>query len=113
MDKWTETAVKAAAEKKGEDIRIYDVQTLSPFLDTMVIVSTANLRMNNSIVQNIKDRLKEAGFNGDIRIEGRADSRWQLVDLGNAVIHVFVRDEREYYGLDKLYGDVYAGRWDL
>lgn len=50
-------------------------------MDSMIVVSTTNIRQNNAIAQNIKDRLKENGFDGTIRIEGNADSKWLLIDL--------------------------------
>ena len=61
------TVLKAIAERKGENILVYDVSSLTPFLDTMVVASSSNLRQNNAIAANIRDRLKEAGYTGEIR----------------------------------------------
>lgn len=107
------TVLKAISERKGENILVYDVSSLTPFLDTMVVASSSNLRQNNAIAANIRDRLKEAGYTGEIREEGTKDSKWLLIDLKDIVVHLFVSDERTMYGLDQLYGDVPVYTYDL
>ena len=97
-----EIVLKAISEKKGFD-----------FMDSMIVVSTTNIRQNNAIAQNIKDRLKENGFDGTIRIEGNADSKWLLIDLKEIVVQLFVKDERQVYQLDRLYRDVPVIEYDL
>ena len=110
MDQLTRVVIDAIEDKKGTDIRVYDMKTLSPFMDTMIVCSTQNLRQNNAVVQSIKDKLKEEGLECDMRVEGRQDSKWILVDLKDVVVNVFVQDERDFYGLDKLYRDVFIDR---
>lgn len=108
-----EIVLKAISEKKGFDIKEYDTRSLTPFMDSMIVVSTINIRQNNAIAQNIKDRLKENGFDGTIRIEGNADSKWLLIDLKEIVVQLFVKDERQVYQLDRLYRDVPVIEYDL
>lgn len=108
-----EIVLKAISEKKGFDIKEYDTRSLTPFIDSMIVVSTTNIRQNNAIAQNIKDRLKENGFDGTIRIEGNADSKWLLIDLKEIVVQLFVKDERQVYQLDRLYRDVPVIEYDL
>ena len=108
-----EIVLKAISEKKGFDIKEYDTRSLTPFMDSMIVVSTTNIRQNNAIAQNIKDRLKENGFDGTIRIEGNADSKWLLIDLKEIVVPLFVKDERQVYQLDRLYRDVPVIEYDL
>ena len=108
-----EIVLKAISEKKGFDIKEYDTRSLTPFMDSMIVVSTTNIRQNNAIAQNIKDRLKENGFDGTIRIEGNADSKWLLIDLKEIVVQLFVKDERQLYQLDRLYRDVPVIEYDL
>lgn len=108
-----EIVLKAISEKKGFDIKEYDTRSLTPFMDSMIVVSTTNIRQNNAIAQNIKDRLKENGFDGMIRIEGNADSKWLLIDLKEIVVQLFVKDERQVYQLDRLYRDVPVIEYDL
>lgn len=108
-----EIVLKAISEKKGFDIKEYDTRSLTPFMDSMIVVNTTNIRQNNAIAQNIKDRLKENGFDGTIRIEGNADSKWLLIDLKEIVVQLFVKDERQVYQLDRLYRDVPVIEYDL
>ena len=108
-----EIVLKAISEKKGFDIKEYETRSLTPFMDSMIVVSTTNIRQNNAIAQNIKDRLKENGFDGTIRIEGNADSKWLLIDLKEIVVQLFVKDERQVYQLDRLYRDVPVIEYDL
>lgn len=108
-----EIVLKAISEKKGFDIKEYDTRSLTPFMDSMIVASTTNIRQNNAIAQNIKDRLKENGFDGTIRIEGNADSKWLLIDLKEIVVQLFVKDERQVYQLDRLYRDVPVIEYDL
>ena len=108
-----EIVLKAISEKKGFDIKEYDTRSLTPFMDSMIVVCTTNIRQNNAIAQNIKDRLKENGFDGTIRIEGNADSKWLLIDLKEIVVQLFVKDERQVYQLDRLYRDVPVIEYDL
>lgn len=108
-----EIVLKAISEKKGFDIKEYDTRSLTPFMDSMIVVSTTNIRQNNAIAHNIKDRLKENGFDGTIRIEGNADSKWLLIDLKEIVVQLFVKDERQVYQLDRLYRDVPVIEYDL
>lgn len=108
-----EIVLKAISEKKGFDIKEYDTRSLTPFMDSMIVVSTTNIRQNNAIAQNIKDRLKENGFDGTIRIEGNANSKWLLIDLKEIVVQLFVKDERQVYQLDRLYRDVPVIEYDL
>lgn len=113
MNEWLDVVLQAISEKKGEDIFCYDVSSVSPFLDTMIVASTANNRQSNAIAQNIKDRLKEAGYEGDIKVEGDSNSRWLLIDLKDIVVNLFVNEERDVYALDKLYSDVPMKIYDL
>lgn len=110
---YKEIVLKAISEKKGFDIKEYDTRSLTPFMDSMIVVSTTNIRQNNAIAQNIKDRLKENGYDGTIRIEGNADSKWLLIDLKEIVVQLFVKDERQVYQLDRLYRDVPVIEYDL
>ena len=104
--------LKAISEKKGTDIEVYDTRTMTPFMDTMIIASADNLKQNTAIAQNIKDRLFEAGYDGDYRMEGTSESKWILVDLKDIVVHLFAQDERALYSLDRLYEECPVTRYE-
>lgn len=107
-----ETVLKAISEKKGRDIEVYDTTAITPFMDTMIIATADNLRQNAAIAQNIKDRLYEAGWTGDYKMEGTSESRWILVDLKDLVIHLFAGEERQLYSLDRLYEECPVTRYE-
>lgn len=112
-NKWLEVVLKAISERKAENIVVYETQDVTPFMEYLIVASTNNIRMNNAIAQNIKDRLKEAGYEGDMKVEGKADSKWLLIDLKEIVVNLFVAGERSVYGLDNLYSDCRHYDYDL
>lgn len=112
MNKWLEVVLKAISEKKGFDIVCYDCANVTPLMESLIIASTSNVRQNNAIAQNIKDRLRENGYEGDIKVEGRSDSKWLLIDLKDIVVNLFADHERDAYQLDKLYLDVPNFRYE-
>ena len=57
-----EIVLKAISERKGEDIIEYDVSMVTPFVDTMIVASSSNLRQNNAIAANIREKLKDANY---------------------------------------------------
>lgn len=105
--------VQAVRERKSENVCVYDVRRLTPYVDDLVVATSHNLRQNNAIANHIREKLKEAGYQGKYRVEGDQNSRWLLIDLGEIVVHLFVNEERAGYGLDKLYGDVPMKRYDV
>lgn len=99
------TILKALSDKKASDIVVYDTHEATPFMETMIVCSSDNIRQNNALAQNLKDALWEAGYDGGYKVEGTKESRWILVDLKDIVVHLFIRDERSLYQLDRLYDD--------
>lgn len=97
-------AVQAAEDKKGHRAVILDIQGLSVIADYFVITSGLSEQQVQSIALGIKETLEEHGE--PIRgMEGYEQGRWILVDVGDVVIHIFHRDERDFYGLERLWGD--------
>lgn len=96
---------KAIDEKKGEHVLKFDFCSINPFIDDSIICSASNIRQVHAIAQNIKDRVREHGY--DIRsMEGNSESRWVLVDIDTIIVHVFLQEEREHFQLEKLYADL-------
>jgi len=97
-------AVKAAADKKAENIMVLDIRELSVIAEYFMICHGNNERQVQAIVNEIRDQAHKNGYN--IRgIEGADQGRWVLVDLGDVVVHVFHREEREFYNIERLWGD--------
>ncbi|MFD1672748.1 ribosome silencing factor [Agrilactobacillus yilanensis] len=99
-----EITVKAADSKHAEDIVALDMQEVSLVADYFVIMDANSERQVEAIVDEIVDKAEEAGI--DIRRkEGRKGSRWILIDMADVVVHVFLKEEREFYNLEKLWSD--------
>lgn len=98
------TTVKAADDKRAEDIVVLDMKGISLIADYFLICHGNSDKQVQAIAREIKDKAVEDGF--DIkRMEGFDEARWVLIDLGDVVAHVFHRDERSYYNLERLWGD--------
>lgn len=97
-------AAQAAAEKKAENIIAIDVSDVLAITDVFLIASADNERQVRAICEEIEDTLTEAGMEPRRR-EGNREFRWVLLDYGSAVIHIQREQEREFYGLDRLYRD--------
>ncbi|NGQ94175.1 ribosome silencing factor [Brevibacillus sp. SYP-B805] len=97
-------AVKAAEEKKAENILVMDIRELSIIAEYFVICHGNNERQVQAIVTEIRDQAYKNGYT--VRgIEGADEGRWVLVDLGDVVVHVFHREEREFYNIERLWSD--------
>ncbi len=97
-------AAAAAEEKKGEEILAFDVSEQLAITDAFVLASASNERQVGAIVDEVEDKLREAGAK-PIRREGHREGRWVLLDYGDIVVHVQHAEEREFYGLERLWRD--------
>ena len=97
-------AVEAALEKKGIDPVVLDVSELLQIVDDFVIVSGANRRQVATLVEEVEDKVREAGWR-PLRREGVDDAEWVLLDYGEVVIHVFLDEIRRFYDLERLWSD--------
>ncbi|MFZ2174458.1 MAG: ribosome silencing factor [Rhodococcus sp. (in: high G+C Gram-positive bacteria)] len=97
-------AAVAADEKLASDVVVLDVSEQLVITDCFVIASAPNERQVNAIVENIEERLREAGHK-PVRREGTREGRWALLDFVDIVIHVQHNEERNFYALDRLWKD--------
>ncbi|HMT50830.1 ribosome silencing factor [Dietzia sp. UBA5065] len=97
-------AARAADEKLATDIVVIDVSGQLIITDCFVLASAETERQVNAVVDEIEDKLREAGHK-PLRREGTREGRWALLDYNDVVIHVQHVDEREYYSLDRLWKD--------
>lgn len=107
-----ELVAKAASDKKANDIVIMDLTGISPVTDHFVICSANSTTQVQAIADNIEEQLEQQ----DIKLwrkEGYRNARWVLLDYGHCVVHIFVEEDRQFYNLERLWGDakqvVYQG----
>ena len=89
-------------EKKGIDIKVLDIKGLSSIADYFVIVSGNSVRQVSALADEIEEKMDEKGINLE-NIDGKTTSRWILLDYGDIIVHVFNKDEREYYDIERLW----------
>ena len=102
------TAVKVAynavSDKMGDDIVVLDIREVSIISEYFIIASANNSNQLKAMADHIQEKLHELGVR--VRhVEGVQSARWILLDFGHIIAHLFCKEEREYYRLEKLWGD--------
>ena len=95
--------VEIASDKKGNDIVMLRTAELTTMADFFVICSGRSDRQVQALAGAIVDELRKDGIR-PIGTEGRQSSRWVLLDFASVIVHVFAPEEREFYGLERLWG---------
>lgn len=112
ITQWVRLAADAADDKKAHDTIIIDVGEVFAVSDFFLITSGSNPRQVNAIVDGIEETLTRAGGPKPARIEGKAQREWVLMDFGAFVVHVFDQEQRDFYQLEKLWGDRPRVAWE-
>lgn len=97
-------AAHAAADKLAANVIVLDVSEQLVITDCFVIASADNERQVSAIVDEVEEKLREAGHK-PVRREGTREGRWTLLDYIDVVIHVLHEEEREFYALERLWKD--------
>jgi ribosome-associated protein len=97
-------AASAAASKLADDVVVIDVSGQLVITDCFVIASASNERQVNAIVDEVEEKMRQAGSK-PARREGAREGRWTLLDYIDIVVHIQHQDERNFYALDRLWGD--------
>ena len=99
-----EVAARAAADKLAKDVVAFDVSDQLAITDAFVLASGSNDRQVRAIVDEVEDKLREAGAK-PLRREGLREGRWVLLDYGDVVVHVQHEEDRQFYALERLWRD--------
>ena len=97
-------AYDALSDKKGEDIKIIDITGVSVLADYFIIANGNSDSQVNALVDNVEEELHKAGYHLKQR-EGRANSSWILLDFGDIIVHVFDKENRLFYDLERIWKD--------
>ena len=95
---------KALDKKKGEGIEVLHVEELTTLADYFVLASGGSTTQVRALADEVEELTEKLGL-GQPRREGRGGDSWILLDLGSVIVHVFTKESRDYYQLEKLWGD--------
>jgi ribosome-associated protein len=105
LPKSVAAAVQAARNKKAEEIAVLDLRKAGGFTDYFVICTGTNPRHINAIADGVVETLRREMGERPVLAEGVQKSEWILLDYFNFVVHIFSRECRAFYGLERLWGD--------
>ena len=99
-----EVAAKVLDEKKGEDIVLIDIAEKSSFADYLVLATGRNSRQVAALADDVEDAFAKEGLNPK-GVEGRGNTGWLLLDMGDIIVNIFEKDMRDKYSIEKVWGD--------
>lgn len=102
--KMAQVAYMAIDEKKGEDIKIIEISQISVMADYFIIANGTNISQVQALVDNVQEKMHKAGFETK-RVEGNRSSSWILLDYGDVVVHIFDKEDRLFYDLERIWCD--------
>ena len=97
-------ACNAISDKKGEDIRVIDISQISVLADYFIISNGSNESQVHAIVDNVEEQMYKAGYQFRQR-EGYGSGGWVLLDFGDIIVHVFDKENRLFYDLERIWRD--------
>lgn len=105
LDEEIKLAIESASEKKAFNIVALDLREIVSFTEFFVIASGANQRQVQAIADEITEQLKKQLNARPIRVEGYNSAEWVLMDFGDFIVHIFDKDARDFYDLERLWRD--------
>ncbi len=100
----TRLAIKALEDKKGNDIRVIDIQDVSIIADYFIIASGSNRNQVQTMADNVEEVLGRAGYEPR-QLEGYGTATWILMDYNDIIIHIFSEEDRLFYDLERIWRD--------
>lgn len=97
-------AVAALEDKKGIDIRVLDISEVSVMADYFIIASGGSANQVQALIDNVDEQLGKQGVSVK-QVEGYQNANWVLMDYGDVIIHVFDKDNRLFYDLERIWKD--------
>ena len=102
--KMTTLAIKALEDKKGNDIRVIDIQDVSIIADYFIIASGSNRNQVQTMADNVEEVLGRAGYEPR-QLEGYGTATWILMDYNDIIVHIFSEEDRLFYDLERIWRD--------
>ena len=105
LDEEVKLALHCASEKKASNLLAIDLREIASFTEFFIIASGNNQRQVQAISDEINEQLKKQLDSRPVRIEGYSSGEWILLDYGDFIVHVFEKNAREFYDLERLWLD--------
>ena len=105
LDENVQLAIRCASEKKAIALAALDLREIASFAEYFIIASGANQRQVQAIADEINEKLKKDLGSRPVRIEGYNAAEWVLLDYGDFIVHIFDKDARGFYDLERLWRD--------
>lgn len=102
---------RIADAEHGSDVLILDVGDVLAVTEFFVLISASNRRLVRTIVDEIEVQTRDVTGRSPLRSEGVREQQWVLIDYGDVVVHVFLKEVREFYEIERLYTDVPKVDW--
>ena len=97
-------AIEALADKKAEDIKVIDISEVSVLADYFIIASGSNKSQIQAMIDNVDEKLGRLGYEKK-QVEGYDAANWILMDYKDVIIHVFDKENRLFYDLERIWRD--------
>lgn len=105
LDPELQLAIKCADDKKAVNMIGLDLREIASFTEYFVIASGTNPRQVQAIADEINEQLKKQLRRRPVRIEGYNTAEWVLLDYGDFIVHLFDKEARDFYDLERLWRD--------
>ena len=103
---------RAADDVKADDVRVFDLRGISTLTDFMVVCAGNSMPHLKAIVRDVEGNVREQGADSALHTEGKAASRWVVIDFVDVMVHVLDEEFREHYALESLWGDAKEVVWN-
>ena len=97
-------AFEALEDKKGEDVCAIDISAVSVLADYFVIANGNSDSQVRALVENVEEKMHKAGYAAK-ETEGHRSGAWVLIDFGDVIVHIFDRENRQFYNLERIWND--------
>lgn len=97
-------ACEALADKKASDIKVIDIRNISVIADYFVLADGDNQNQLQAMQSAVDEALYKAGIHAK-QVEGNSNSTWILMDYGDIIIHIFSKEDRLFYDLERIWRD--------
>lgn len=104
INEMVQLTISALEDKKAEDIKVIDISQISVLADYFIIASGSNKSQIQALCDTVEEKLGKAGYPPK-QMEGYANANWVLLDFGDIIVHIFDRENRLFYDLERIWCD--------